>query len=220
MCDHVLNIGDRLFLEIEDGVKLKCRVVDLLDQVLYTDYPFNEKTGKPSFLLNGTHLDAFFVGNDQNAYHFPTEVLGRFKDKIPMLAFKMPAAHEMTRIQRREYVRIETAIDIALHSVNGMFKPFVTTTIDLSAGGAAISLPPHITINQNEEVHAWLSLPFQKGTTEYAKIKAKMIRIIKSGKKDMATLQFLDLSEADRKKVLQFCFDQQLLLKKKGVLAE
>lgn len=51
MCDHVLNIGDRLFLEAEDdqSVKLKCRVVDLLDQVLYTDYPFNEKTGKPFF---------------------------------------------------------------------------------------------------------------------------------------------------------------------------
>lgn len=218
----MLNIGDRLIFEMKDdqSVKLKCRVVDLKDQVLYTDYPVNEKTGKPAFLLNGTHLSATFVGYDQNPYFFDTEVLGRFKDNIPMLAFKLPAAHDMTRIQRREYVRIETAIDVALHSVNGMFEPFVTTTLDLSAGGAAVSLPYHVTVNQNEEVYAWLSLPFQKGTTEYAKIKAKMIRIIKNGKKDMATLQFLDLSESDRKKVLQFCFDQQLLMKKKGVLAE
>lgn len=218
----MLNIGDSLLFVLKDDQtsKLKCKAVDLKDRVLYTDYPVFEKTGKTAFLLNGTHLEASFVGSDQNAYLFHTEVLGRCKDKIPMLTFKMPEAHELIRVQRREYVRIETAIDVALHSASQRFQPFVTTTIDISAGGAAVNLPGKQLIEQNEEVTAWFSLPFQKGTIEYVQIKAKMVRVIKSDKKEIATLQFLDLTETDRKKLLQFCFDQQLLLKKKGTLTE
>jgi c-di-GMP-binding flagellar brake protein YcgR len=218
----MLNIGDSIIFELKDDQtsKLKCKAVDLKNQVLYTDYPVYEKTGKTAFLMNGTHVEASFVGSDQNAYFFHTEVLGRCKEKIPMLTFKMPKAHELKRIQRREYVRIETAIDVALHSASQRFMPFVTTTIDISAGGAAVNLNGNQAFEQNEEVTAWFSLPFQKGTIEYAAIKAKMVRVLKSDKKAIATLQFIDLSETDRKKLLQFCFDQELLLKKKKAFTE
>lgn len=62
-CDHVLAIGDTLYIEVQGGdtARLRCRVVDLKDRVLYTDYPINDQTGKTSFLLNGTEINAFFL---------------------------------------------------------------------------------------------------------------------------------------------------------------
>ncbi len=217
-CDHVLAIGDTLYIEVQggDAARLRCRVVDLKDRVLYTDYPINDETGKTTFLLNGTEINAFFSQHGQ-AYLFKSVLLHRKKETIPMLAFTLPEQNGFTKVQRREYVRVETDADAAIHSVSDAFKPFTALTVDLSAGGAAVKVPANAGLNENDQVWMWLSLHFQNGSIQYAKIQAN---VINAGKSGIAALEFTDMTETDRKQLLQYCFDQELLLKKKKTAAE
>ncbi|MFB4163439.1 flagellar brake domain-containing protein [Alteribacillus sp. JSM 102045] len=84
-----------------------------------------KRRGKQAF-LEGTQLSAWFIGTDQAVYSFETEGKGRQKDKIKVILISDPG-----RIQRRNYVRIDASIDVAVHPLNNDFSPFLTSTLDI-----------------------------------------------------------------------------------------
>lgn len=218
----MLNIGDMITLEPSinpNGEKYKCRVVEIMENKLYIDYPLNNKTGKTVFLLNGTQLKAFVTADSTSAYFFDTAVLGRVKQNIPMIVLSFPSMDSMYKIQRREYVRVETPVDVAIHSLNGEFQPFVSITRDISAGGAAIILPSSKTLIQGVDILTHFVLPTLTEDYLYVTFKSNVIRIVegKNGEKNRASIRFVDISESDRQLLIKFCFERQLLLKKKGI---
>ncbi|MFC0271579.1 flagellar brake protein [Metabacillus herbersteinensis] len=220
----MLNIGDVLLLETKDltNEKLKCKLVERKGNQLYIDYPINEKTGRTAYLMMGTELYVSFVRKDQNAFKFQSEVTGRLKENIPMISLTFPGDDQVIRIQRREYVRVDTNIDIAIHSLNDEFQPFTAVTSDLSAGGTAIIIPRESPLNNGQEVNVWFSLPFQNGNIEHLNVKSKVIRILPGEHPgyNKLPLQFLNIEEKAQQTVIRFCFDQQILMKRRGVIFE
>ncbi|MGM0874017.1 MAG: flagellar brake protein [Bacillota bacterium] len=220
----MLNIGDVINLETKDEKveTLKCKLVERSGNQLYIDYPINAKTGRTTYLMIGTELIASFVNKDQNAFRFQTEVTGRVKDNIPMISLTYPGDEQLIRVQRRQYVRIDTTLDIAIHPRSNEFQPFTAVTTDISAGGSAIILPKSTKLKQGQEILVWFSLPFQNETIEYIKINAKIIRFIATENELFlkAPLQFIDIDEATRQTVIRFCFNQQILIRRKGLVTE
>lgn len=204
-----------------NGEKYRCRVVEKMENKLYIDYPVNNKTGKTVFLLNGTQLKAFVAGDSTSAYFFDAIVLGRVKQNIPMIVLSFPGENSMYKIQRREYVRVDTPVDVAIHSFDGEFQPFVTITRDISAGGAAIILPPAKTLIPGLDILTHFVLPTLSDEYHYVTFRSDVIRIVdgKNGERNKASLKFVDISESDRQLLIKFCFERQLLLKKKGIHA-
>ncbi|MFY4775959.1 flagellar brake protein [Metabacillus sp. RGM 3146] len=219
----MLNIGDVLILESREETleSYKCKVVEMDEEYIYIDYPINAKNGKTAFMINETKLAATFVGKDQNAYHFTTQVRGKRKEKIPMMLLTNPSKDKVEKIQRREYIRIETGVNAAIHPLNNEFEPFTALTIDISAGGTAILIPENTGMDQNHELMVWLALPFQNVPSKYIKIQARTIRILEeSNLKKKAILEFVEISELNRQTIMRFCFDQQILMRKKGIYSE
>lgn len=220
----MLTIGDVLLLETKDlnNEKLKCKLVERKGNQLYIDYPINQKTGSTAYLMMGTELYVSFVRKDQNAYKFQSEVTGRIKENIPMISLTFPGDDQLIRIQRREYVRVETNIDIAIHSINDEFPPFTAITSDLSAGGTAITIPKDSPLNEGQELNLWFSLPLKDGHIEHFKIKSKVIRIFPAEHPGYLRLplQFLNIDEKVQQTIIRFCFDQQILMKRRGVVFE
>ena len=222
--DFVLKIGDVINLETNDekAEMLKCKLVELKENRLYIDYPININTGRTAFLMVGTELVASFVNNDQIAYRFQTEITGRVKENIPMLSLTYPGDDQLVRIQRRKYVRIDTTLDIAIHPMNGEFQPLTAVTTDISAGGTAILIPKSTKLKQDQEVIVWISLPFQNETIKYIKTIAKIVRFIPA-ENDLflkAPLQFLNIDTETRQTLIRFCFQQQILMRRKGLNIE
>lgn len=220
----MLKIGDMINLEPTinpKNEKYRCRVVERKENKLYIDYPVNAKTGKTVFLLNGTQLKAFVTGDSTSAYFFDTSVLGRVKQNIPMIVLSFPGEDSMYKIQRREYVRVETPVDIAIHCLHGEFPPFVSITHDISAGGASIILPSSKTLRPGVDIHTHLVLPTLSDDYQYVTFKSHVIRIVegRNGERNKASIKFVDISESDRQLLIKFCFERQLLLKKKGIHA-
>lgn len=218
----MLKVGDIINLEPtnhSNAEKYRCRVVERTENKIYIDYPVNDKTGKTVFLLNGTKLKAYATGDSTSAYFFNTEVLGRVKQNIPMIVLSFPGEDDMYKVQRREYVRVETPVDVAVHSLHGDFSPFVSITHDISAGGASIILPHSINLVPGSELTTCFVLPIDSDDIQYTSIKSRVIRIDegKNGQKNRASIEFLDATEHDRRILIKFCFERQLLMKKKGI---
>ncbi|MFD1738576.1 flagellar brake protein [Bacillus salitolerans] len=218
----MINIGDTIILEPKystDNERYRCKLVEKKGEELYIDYPVNMNTGKTVFLLDGTQFKASFVGKDNTVYLFETEVQGRVKQNIPMIALSYPGNQDLVRVQRRQFVRVETAVDVALHPINHDFSPFVTITGDISAGGAAIVLPLNTTLEPETIFNCWLVLPMQSGDYHYIVLKSRAIRIIhgRNGERDKMPIEFIGISDAERQLLIRFTFERQLNFKRKGM---
>lgn len=219
----MIEIGATIFLELQEDdeketkpQRFRCRLVDRTETNLVIDYPINENTQKPSFFFDGTEFRASFVGNDQAVYSFDTEIVGRKKINIPVLFIKNPGEDRYTRIQRRNYVRVETSVDVAVHPTSNEFAPFRSITVDISGGGCAVVIPPSKSLPEKGEIELWLALTMQSGEMVYVKTICKIIRIIKTAnERERASLQFSTIADQDQQKIIRFCFERQLLLRRK-----
>jgi c-di-GMP-binding flagellar brake protein YcgR len=219
----MLTIGNVLLLEPKNSVKAeryKCRLVERKRDMLYIDYPINIDTHKTAFLLDGTQLKAVFI-HGQSAYCFDTEVTGRLKQSIPMMKLHFPGDEYMMKIQRRQFVRVETAVDVAIHPLNGEFEPFTARTADISAGGMLVQVRSNtnLELEQGLQVKTVIVLPMQSGGINYLQLKSRIVRMDETEKTHFLkySIQFEEVSPLERQQLLRFTFQRQLELKKKGL---
>ncbi|MFC0523132.1 flagellar brake protein [Pontibacillus salicampi] len=223
----MLHIGATITLELKHGKEedvpvdiYRSKIVERDDSALYIDYPVNKNTNRVGFFMEGTQFKVTYIAQDQSVYEFETEIRGRKKLTIPVLVLPLPVKDEVLRVQRRKYVRVETAVDISIHSKDQQFLPFTGTTADISGGGAAIIPPINHGLKDNQIVETWLVLPIMSGDTEYIKTDAKVIRVWKEKERDTdkISVEFKAMEERDRQSIIRYCFQQQLLLRQRGVL--
>ena len=202
----------------EKSEKYKCKLVEREGNNLYIDYPIVQETNKTAFLLDGTQLKATFLAEDGTVYLFESEVMGRVKLKIPMIVLSYPGDEHLVKIQRRQFVRVETPVDVAIHPESNEFSPFVSVTDDISAGGAAIIAQTSSSLIANMQILTYFVLAMQNGDNYYLQLKSKVIRVSEpQNGKSLISVQFLEVSPQDRQLLLRFCFDRQLAMKKKGL---
>lgn len=217
----MLKIGDTIILESRNEKEVheyKSKVTEIFSDRIYIDYPVNKKTGKTVYLINGMQFKASFVGKDESLYLFDTEVTGKVREPIPMLVLSYPRDGKLVRIQRRQYVRVEANVDIAIHPLHGELLPFATITTDISAGGAAIVLPERAAaLLPGTVVEAWLVLHMKSGDYHYMKIPSKVIRVfqVEGSHVYKASLQFLAMEPKERVLLIRYSFERQLELRKK-----
>ncbi|WP_107942397.1 flagellar brake domain-containing protein [Metasolibacillus sp. FSL H7-0170] len=209
-----LKIGTMLMLEpmyTERMEKFRCKVVEKDDDLIYVDYPINDFTKKTAFLLDGAQFHAVFY-TEGNSYSFTTKVMGRKNDRIPMVMLSCPPANEFTKIQRREFVRIETPIDVAVE-YDGTFYQFIAQ--DISAGGLSLRLTQPTNFKENDTVQLTVVLPFVNGEIKYVQTDARVVRIYEENGMQIASMQLTDTDDVDKQHIVRLCFERQLLQRKK-----
>ena len=218
----MLKIGKALLLEQKYSIEketYKCMIVEVEDGSFYIDYPIDTQTGKVVFLVDGTQLKASYSDDEKGTYLFETEVLNKVKGNIPMIQLVLPPKETFIKIQRREFVRLETSVDVAIHPFEGEFAPFRAVTDDLSAGGAAIHLPKNVNLNGASFIHIWLALPLNSGEISYLQMHSKVVRImdLENGLK-ILSVQFVSPTKSDTQIIMRFIFEKQVEMKKRGLI--
>lgn len=212
-----LKIGTMLYLEqydIDSDERFKCKVVDQKDNMLYIDYPVSTKTHRTAFLLEGTRLRASFLDELKVGFAFKTSVIGRKMSNIPTIQLLLPPKEEFEKVQRREYVRVETPVDVAVRH-KGEFFQYIAE--DISAGGLAIIANNKNEYVENEQVELVIALPFenrQEGV-RYVETTAEVIRIIDRDGVIVVPLKFTETDDIDKQLIIRFCFERQLQMRKK-----
>lgn len=210
-----LKIGTLLTLEptyTERIEKFRCKVVEQEENVIYIDYPTNMMTKKTAFLVDGAQFRVSFHTEAKQSFAFNTEVLGRKVGNIPMILLACPPKEEFIKIQRREYVRVETPVDIALEH-NDRYYQFVAE--DISGGGVALHLKTPVDFTDGDSVRLLIVLPFLNGDMRYVQTDAVIIRIFERDEAHIASVQFTDTDELDKQHIVRFCFERQLIIRKK-----
>ncbi|WP_170007496.1 flagellar brake protein [Bacillus fonticola] len=215
----LIEIGTSLQIEWkqEDGSvkKLRSKVADVSQDAFAMQYPVDNTSGKTVFLSNDTYFKVQFVNAAGQALGFRTHIVGRKKDRVPMIVCFLPEVNKMEKIQRREFVRVEAMIDVAFTSVNPPQKTFHTVTTDISAGGLAAVFKPHLPFQKDEIYETLLVLPFQNGT-RYVKVQTKVIRFIEKRERTLVTLEFQETTEKEKQLITRYCFERQLEMRRKS----
>jgi c-di-GMP-binding flagellar brake protein YcgR len=218
----MIKVGDTVLLEpkfSQQPEQYKSMVVEINEQNIFIDYPVNTLTGKVSFLPDGTQIKITFADGDQAVYIFDTEVLGRVKARIAMIQLSHPPKESFIKIQRREFVRVEAAVDAAVHPEAFEFQPFKAMTEDISAGGAALLILNQINLQPLSCISIWLALPLKSGEIHYMCVKSKVIRISKQTERfNKLSVEFTEMNDGDRQTLIRYIFERQVDLKKKGFL--
>ncbi|WP_174734033.1 flagellar brake protein [Mesobacillus harenae] len=218
----MIKIGDTIILEPKhsssEKEKYKCKLLERNESSLFIGYPVDLSSNRTVYLLEGTPLTATFSLADGTQFHFETEVKGRIKQAIPLIHLSYPGKEHTIKIQRRQYVRVETSVDVAVHAEDVSFPPFTTVTDDISAGGAALLIGKNINLKPGMIIDCWFVLPMQNGEFHYRLLKSKVIRSIDANQiKNKVSLQFIAATGTDRQLLLRFCFERQLAAKKRGL---
>ncbi|MGJ9456834.1 flagellar brake protein [Oceanobacillus sp. CF4.6] len=219
-----MKIGKVLNLEVRDsrtGIvhEYYCKIIEKNKNYLMIDYPIHAQTKKTAFFPIGTLLSASFIGNDQAVYQFSSEIAARIKMNIPALAIHIPDQTDIKRIQRREYVRIETTVDVAVHSKDNQFPPFVTLTSDISGGGLAIITEKNIELEIGLKADLWLPLQMQNAEYYYIYGQAEIVYIRDMNSRvNLISLKFISISKQDRQRIVRFCFEKQREARQKELI--
>jgi c-di-GMP-binding flagellar brake protein YcgR len=216
----MIAVGEPLFLEplfSDKKDKYKCKVFEMKEEQLYIDYPSNVSTNRTEYFFDGTQFKASFVDKDKNVYYFQTELLGRKIDNIPVLILSLPKEEEIHKVQRREFVRVETLLDVAVRKRESAQPGFNTVALDISAGGMLLSLPLEHGISNGDLLDCLMVLPMQSGEKIYLDLDCKVLRILdgNAGNRQRASIQFDEIPPDKRQHIVRFCFEQQLQVKKK-----
>lgn len=211
--DLLMKIGREVTLILGDD-RLHSRMIDIKEDYIYLDLPVHMDTRKTFFLQKGHSLIVQFVGKDKVFYQFKTKIVECQLEDLPKLIIRKPKKIE--RIQRRKFVRIQTALDIAVHSVNKTFHPFTTVSYDISGGGLSIIVPANTQLLKNDLVKIFIVLPMGKQTNHYISTKAKVLRLQKNKDRiTLASLQFKNIYDVDQQKIVQFCLAKQREMRRK-----
>ena len=210
-----IKIGTMLILEptyTERVERFRCKVVEQKDGVIYIDYPINTITKKTAFLIDGAQFRVTFNDESKQSFAFNTEVLGRKKGNIPMIMLSCPPDEEFIKIQRREFVRVETPVDVAVE-YNNTFTQLVAE--DISAGGILIPLPKAVNFKDGDTVRLTIVLPYTNNEIRYVQTDALVVTTFERNNRTLASVQFTDTDDIDKQYIVRFCFERQLQIRKK-----
>lgn len=206
-----MKIGATLSLtEKKENYRAKIIDIDKHEGYLVIDLPVRETDGKTAILREGIHLRAIYNEENENIYQFNTIIVQRLNQRIPAFILKYPKEEDIDKIQRRQFVRIKTAVDVAISSLNNIFSPFTTVTTDISAGGVSIIIPKEQKLKSKLSCDLTLVLHGSTKEQQYINVKGEIIRV-HSQEHDIhtASIKFNQLTSQQQQMIVRFCFEKQ-----------
>ncbi|MFC4404334.1 flagellar brake protein [Gracilibacillus xinjiangensis] len=198
----------------ESKVTYRCRVIETKKDSIIIDLPINELTDKTTFIPEGIALKVSYI-KDNSVYVFTTKVVGRRLDRVPGIILNWDK-DKIKKIQRREFVRVDSLLDISIRSPKEQFKPITTITKDISGGGLSAYLDLSNKLNEDELLDMMLVLPLENNL-EYLHLQGAVVRFIEEETKGVLSVKFTDISIQNQQKIIKYCYLEQLRLKRKEI---
>ncbi|MDF2882587.1 MAG: flagellar protein [Clostridiaceae bacterium] len=158
----------------------------------------------------GESVEIIFY-HEGDAYKFKTSVTGRKIDKIYVILLKYPSS--FTKIQRRNYVRMETLIDISCTLAEGTNKIefFDALVIDISGGGLRLVTSRPLKMGNN----LIMNIPLKDDNLV---LKGKVVRHeLNVDKKHVCGIAFQDMLNENIERIIRYIFELMREQRKKSI---
>jgi len=201
------------FIETYNGsVVYRTKVEDVDDDILVVATPIEQGTVVP--IRPGTEVQLEYKDlkvPSEGRYRVSTVVEKRESEPIPTLTLRLLGQWE--RLQDRMFVRVDVFLEATFAPVvDGQVQAVRQCTIhNLSGGGlwmqAAEELP--------EGGLVWICLPFKKTTVQ---TYGEIVRVKQLEAGFGYGVAFVNIPERERKGIIQYVYQRQLELRRKGLL--
>jgi c-di-GMP-binding flagellar brake protein YcgR len=225
-----LEIGTKLELERikEDGTRAETLLVSEFEWFAAPGEaviaaPILEGSIVP--LHPGTLLNVFFIKrreDDIQLYKFEARVAGRERsENLHLLRIEMPG--EIEKVQRRNYYRLNCSLQAQyriVDEINEVYNediPFKKTiTNNISGGGVNLLLEDRIEAGKLVECEVFTSR--NKKVRFFGKVVRYERNEVESKYRYEAGIAYVTIRSSDREAVVQFIFEEQRKLRKKGLI--
>lgn len=189
-------------------------VTDIQEHSIWLEIPFVRGSASLVRMHEGQEVSISYQGLNMATCSFDTYVQRLKRDHVHIAALHKPALEEIKQIQRRNFLRVPAEVEAAIRLKDG--SSVVVRTEDISGGGFSFNCQEHIPILTDQLVHCWLALPFRNGTMDHVSFFGEIVRTKKEvGKKQQwVSLKINDITDAERQKIIRYCFERQIDLKK------
>jgi c-di-GMP-binding flagellar brake protein YcgR len=212
--NQILHIQVNSIDEEESKQEYKSRISDVSDTTISMEVPISEKTGRLKRLFAGDELSAYYITEGGVKNYFNSSVLGFRDDVIRLVIIKKPEPETITRVQRRNFLRVPAELEIAVRYSEQL--QFVAITDDVGGGGISFLCDGYIPIAAQQTVSCWLLIHYRNNQIEHVPFKGEIVRVkpMETGKQQVM-MRFSDISDRDRQKIIRFCFERQLDFRKR-----
>jgi c-di-GMP-binding flagellar brake protein YcgR len=205
---NVFRIGQKLDVveinpETQEQFVYLSRIEDVTENSLFITPPFRRGFYLPPHM--GREITGRVTG-DGCAHVFQAKLLANLIATPQMWEISMPTRYE--RIQLREYVRLDIALNTKLVFDNEQkeTKEITALTKDISSGGMRVMLLEKLPLGQLLEI----ALIFDSLWTLV--VQGKVVRVVPpqlKHEKYGIGVQFLEISEKTKNRILRFIFSKQ-----------
>ncbi|KZE77210.1 glycosyl transferase [Paenibacillus elgii] len=214
------KVNQTLFIQInsideeEAKQEYKSRIADVSDAYISMEVPMNDKSGKLKRLYPGDELSVYFITEGGVKNYFISSVLGFSDDMIRLVLIKKPDPESITKVQRRNFLRVPAILEIAVKFSEQL--QFVSLTDDVGGGGISFLCEGYVPVESGHTVECWLLVPFKNGQIEHVPFKSEIVRVkeLETGKKQVM-MRFSEITDRDRQKIIRYCFERQLDFRKR-----
>lgn len=163
-------------------------------------------------LREGTQVEIVFW-DDVASYTMESVIVQRIAVPVPI--FVLECSDDIRRVQRRNYVRVAAFFSVAFQVVEktGLSDLKLGIMLDLSGGGMRFQTKEKL--EKETIMYTYLELPSGK-----LGVPARVCRVepIEGTKKFSVSVDFYQISERDRDRVIRCVFDIQRDARKKGLV--
>lgn len=186
----------------------KSRIADEEEDSFLIEVPIESGTGRLKRLVIGDELSVYFLSEGGIKNFFNTYVTGFADDKVQMIRIRKPEPETITKIQRRNFLRVVADLEIAVRMKDN--TRFITYTEDVSGGGVSFKCDSKYNISQDDQLYCWLLIPYKNGSIDHVPFEAKVVRIKKlETDRVIAMLKLVSISDMERQKIIRYCFERQ-----------
>ncbi|MED2942952.1 PilZ domain-containing protein [Bacillus swezeyi] len=217
----MLSLGDIITIEFEnenqENVIAKSKVSSIEENVLRVHYPIDVETGRTVIIPTNTIVTIHFVNKQQALYKFTSVIQGREIHRyIPILNVYLPEEDQMTKIQRRQFFRVNTTIPVTVRPY-GSGSMYKTYTANISAGGAALIIEETQKHKPEEDLNLSIALPNEGHDETVIDVHAQVKRtyLDRRTNKQIMTVEFIRMNEHDKQTLVQYCIKFQLIERRK-----
>lgn len=207
-----LKINQKVEVEFEEDTYpdiYLSKVADFVDAGIVITGLYQH--GAPLAVKKDDIIYVYFT-TDRAAYEFKSVILQRIKEPIPFILIKKP--EKLNRIQRRNYFRLELDGIVGLHQEkkDGSTNKKEVKLVDISGGG--LQIKTKLKLEEGDQI----KISFKKLIKLDNLIKGEIVRKSKENfEVNNYGIEFIDIIDSDREKIIKWIFNLQRKLRKKGL---
>lgn len=190
--------------------KYRTRIEEVGEKIVSVGAPYDQGEIVP--LREGTKIQIIFW-DETAAYSFEAVIMQRIAVPVPIFILELP--HSVQKVQRRNFVRVPAVFPVSFQLVTreGLSDTQKAMMLDLSGGGMRFSTKERVEDKSILYVH--LTLPNGEMKTP---VRVCRVEWMENANRYRTSVEFHDLSERERDKIIRCVFDIQRAMRKKGLV--